>query len=108
MISSSSNVQVWVATTPIDMRKSFDTLSELVRNFLQRDPQSGHLFVFRNRRGSHVKILWWDQNGLAIYYKRLDQGRFLFPKGTTTAIEISREQLLQLLSGSAISVRHSA
>jgi transposase len=64
------NVQVWLATTPVDMRKSFDSLAEVVRNFLAHDPLSGHLFVFRNRGGQRVKILWWDRDGLAIYYKK--------------------------------------
>lgn len=94
-----SGVQVWVATTPVDMRKSFDALSEVVKSFLGRDPLSGSLFVFRNKSSQLVKVLWWDRDGLAIYYKRLERGVFQFPRSTTTAVEISREQLLSLLSG---------
>jgi transposase len=93
------NVQVWIATTPVDMRKSFDGLAEVVRTFLARDPLSGHLFVFRNRGGQRVKILWWDRDGLAIYYKRLERSRFQFPQANTPAVEVTREQLLRLLSG---------
>jgi transposase len=93
------NLQVWVATTPVDMRKSFDSLAEVVRSFLSRDPLSGHLFVFRNRGGQLLKVLWWDRDGLAIYYKRLERGAFRFPRGNTPAVEISCTELLQLLSG---------
>ena len=71
-------VSVWVATTPIDMRKSFDGLAEVVRSFLGRDPLSGNLFVFRNKGGRLLKILWWDQNGLSIYYRRLERTRRSF------------------------------
>ena len=78
------NVQVWVATTPVDMRKSFDGLAEVVRSFLKEDPLSGNLFVFRNRGGQRVKILWWDRDGLAIYYKRLERGEFRFPRAQRT------------------------
>ncbi len=65
-----AGVQVWVATTPVDMRKSFDGLAEVVRLFLKGDPLSGNLFVFRNRGGQRVKVLWWDTEGLVIYYKK--------------------------------------
>lgn len=102
------DVQVWVATAPVDMRKSFDSLAEVVRLFLQRDPVSGNLFVFRNRSGQLVKILWYDRDGLAIFYKRLDRGAFQFPRASETSVEISREQLLRLLSGLSVAERQSA
>lgn len=96
------DVKVWIATTPVDMRKSFDALAAVVENFLQRDPQSGHLFVFRNKGGHLVKILWRDREGWTIYYRRLDHGLFHFPDDGTTAVEISREALLELLSGKPV------
>ncbi len=108
IVSKLTNVQVWIATTPVDMRKSFDSLAEVVKSFLGRDPLSGHLFVFRNKRGQLLKILWWDHDGLAIYYKRLERGEFRFPRGNTPSVEISPEQLLQLLSGMNIAERKSA
>ena len=108
MIGELGDVQVWVATTPVDMRKSFDALAEVVRAFLQRDPQSGHLFVFRNRGGQLLKILWYDRDGLAIFYKRLERGAFQFPRASETAVEISRDELLRLLSGLRIAERRSA
>jgi transposase len=108
MITDLSDVQVWVATTPVDMRKSFDALAEVVRSFLGHDPQSGHLFVFRNRRRQLVKVLWWDREGLAIYYKRLERGEFQFPRASATAVEITSGQLLRLLSGRSIVERQTA
>ena len=66
-------VEIWVATAPVDMRKSFDGLMEVVRSFLGHDPLSGSLFVFRNRAGHMLKILWWDRDGLAIYYKKHEE-----------------------------------
>ncbi|MFN0134570.1 MAG: IS66 family insertion sequence element accessory protein TnpB [Phycisphaerae bacterium] len=102
------HVAVWVATTPVDMRKSFDGLAEVVRSFLGHDPLSGSLFVFRNKGGHLVKVLWWDRDGLAIYYKRLERGSFQFPRASGTAVEITREQLLRLLSGLSVAERRSA
>jgi transposase len=101
-------VRVWLATTPLDMRKSFDSLAEVVRSFLKEDPLSGNLFVFRNRGGHLLKILWWDRDGLAIYYKRLERGEFRFPRAGTTAVEITREQLLRLLAGLEIVGRRAS
>jgi len=100
-------VQVWVATTPVDMRKSFDGLAEVVKSFLGHDPLSGSLFVFRNKGGHLVKVLWWDRDGLAIYfyYKRLERGEFPFPRGNTPSIEINSDQLLRLLSGMSVKER---
>ena len=103
-----ADVQVWVATTPVDMRKSFDGLAEVVRSFLGHDPLSGSLFVFRNKGGHLVKILWWDRDGLPIYYKRLSRGEFQFPKGNTPSIEISPDQLLKLLSGLDVKATRAA
>src|SRR2546429_550050 len=92
-------VEGWGAAAPGDMRKSFDGLAEVVRSFLGRDPLSGSLFVFRNKGGHLVKILWWDRDGLAIYYKRLERGAFRFPRSNEVAVEITSGQLLRLLSG---------
>jgi transposase len=102
------DVQVWVATMPVDMRKSFDGLAEVVRSFLGHDPLSGSMFVFRNRGGHLLKILWWDRDGLAIYYKRLEQGSFAFPKCNRPAVEITGEELRRLLSGLNMANRSAA
>jgi transposase len=108
MIGDASNVQVWLAAQPVDMRKSFDGLVEVVRRFLGHDPLSGSLFVFRNKAGHLLKILWWDRNGLAIYYKRLERNTFKFPRTTQSAVAITRDELLQLLSGLDIASRQAA
>jgi transposase len=104
MIGASGNIQVWVATSPVDMRKSFDGLAEVVRAFLGHDPLCGNMFVFRNRSAERVKILWWDRDGLAIYYKRLEKGTFQFPASAAGAksLSISSAALVKLLSGCAI------
>jgi transposase len=101
-------VGVWVATTPVDMRKSFDSLAEVVRSFLGHDPLSGSLFVFRNRGGHLAKVLWWDREGLAIFYKRLEEGEFQFPRASAPSIEIRCDELLRLLSGMNLTRRKRA
>ena len=93
------NVQVWVATQPVDMRKSFDGLAEPVRAFLGHDPLSGSMFVFRNKATHRVKILWWDKDGLAVYYKRLERGTFQFPAAGAKSVAISSAELMRLLAG---------
>jgi transposase len=95
-------VAVWVATAPVDMRKSFDGLAEVVRAFLGHDPLSGNLFVFRNRSGQRVKVLWWDRNGLALYYKRIERGTFALPAPLAAGdktVAISAGDLARLLAG---------
>ena len=98
-------VQVWLATAPVDMRKSFDSLAEAVRAFLGHDPLSGSLFVFRGRSGDKVKVLWWDGNGLAIYYKRLEKGTFVFPACGEKSLAISSAELVKLLAGMQLEAR---
>jgi transposase len=101
-VIQSGHVQVWLATAPVDMRRSFDRLAEHVRSFLGHDPLSGHLFVFRNRSGERLKILWWDRNGLVLYYKRLERGTFQFPASADKAMAIDSQQLVRLLQGMQI------
>ncbi len=84
------------------MRKGFDSLAVIARDWLGHDPLSGHLFVFRSRRGDRVKLLWWDRDGLALYYKRLEQGTFRFPAAVdpeARSIEVSAEELSLVLWG---------
>ena len=80
MLSLPPSVRIPLAREPADMRKGFDGLSHLVEGMLQEDPLSGHLFVFRNRRGDRVKLLLWDSDGFLIVYKRLEKGTFRFPE----------------------------
>jgi transposase len=80
MLSLPTSVQVFVARTPVDLRKGFDKLAILVREMVGADPLSGHLFVFTNVRGDRVKVLFWTRNGYCVvYYKRLERGRFRLP-----------------------------
>lgn len=79
MLSLSLPGRVFLCTLPTDMRKSFDSLAGLVEQELGQDPLSGDLFVFRSKRGDRLKLLYWDDGGLVIWYKRLEEGTFLFP-----------------------------
>jgi transposase len=108
MIGATHPVQIWMAAAPVDMRKSFDGLAEHVRAFLGHDPLCGHMFVFRNRSGERLKILWWDRNGLILYYKRLEKGAFRFPSTDQKCMTLDSNQLLHLLAGSEIVQRATA
>jgi transposase len=101
MISLPHAVRVFLHTPPTDLRKGFDALSGLVTTAFAQDPTSGHLFLFVNRRRDRLKILYWDRDGLAIWYKRLEKGSFQLPvvARDAAAIEMSRTQLALILSG---------
>jgi transposase len=107
MISLSHGVRVFLHTPATDLRKGFDALSGLVSTAFSQDPTSGHLFLFVNRRRDRLKILYWDRDGLAIWYKRLETGSFQVPAPSHDAvsIEMSPTQLSLILSGIDI---HSA
>jgi transposase len=79
MLSLSLPGRVFLCLLPTDMRRSFDTLAGLVEQQLGQDPLAGDLFVFRSKRGDRLKLLYWDSDGLAIWYKRLEEGTFVFP-----------------------------
>lgn len=102
MLSLSELVRIYLCTQPTDMRKGFDSLAAVVREWLGHDPLSGHLFVFRNRRGDRVKLLWWDKDGLVQYYKRLERGTVRFPavaEPEARSIEVTAEELSLVLWG---------
>jgi transposase len=92
-------LRVFVHTRPTDMRRSFDGLVGQVREFLGEDPLSGHLFVFVNKNGDRVKLLWWERDGLAIYYKRLEAGTFRFGTSASGKLEMSGADLHLVLQG---------
>ncbi len=101
MLSLPANVPLYLYTTPTDMRKSFDGLHTLVRQVFELDPLDGHLFLFVNRRRDRIKLLWWDRDGLAMWYKRLEMGTYQLPVVSDDAqgVEIDATQLALLLSG---------
>jgi transposase len=101
MISLPHAVRVFLHASPTDLRKGFDALSGLVTTAFGQDPTSGHLFLFVNRRHDRLKILYWDRDGLAIWYKRLETGSFQLPTITrdATSIELTPTQLSLILSG---------
>ena len=92
-------VRVHVYGQPVDMRKSFEGLYALARHALGLDPLSGALFVFINRRGSQIKVLYWDRSGFCIWSKRLERGRFVWPQAVSGAVQLSAAQLSMLLEG---------
>ena len=99
MLNLPPSVQILVCSVPTDMRRSFDGLAALVRDVLDKDPLSGHIFVFRNRHGDRMKILFWDRTGYWILYKRLETGRFHFPVNANGDIQISSADLMLILEG---------
>ena len=101
MIHLPASVRVYLATTPCDMRRSFDGLHALVNAVLQLDAFAGHLFVFSNRKKDRVKIFYWDRDGFAIWSKRLEAGTYAMPfgKGDEKRTEITAQELSALLSG---------
>lgn len=99
MLRWASSVRVFVCLEPVDMRRSFDGLAAAAEQVLREDPLSGHLFVFRGRRGDRVKILYWDQDGYALWYKRLEKGVFRFPLGDGARQEVSAAELACILEG---------
>ena len=100
MIMLPSAVRIFLCTRPIDLRKSFDGLSGLVQVCFDQDPLTGHLFLFLNRRRDRIKILYFDRDGLAIWYKRLEAGTFQLPRDVTSdGVELQPAQLAMLLSG---------
>ncbi len=99
MLSLPGAVRVFVCLQPTDMRRSFDGLMAMTERIIQREPLSGHLFVFRNKRGDRLKILYWDRDGFAIWYKRLEQGTFCLPATVGDSIEVTPDELRLLLDG---------
>src|SRR5215469_10729829 len=99
MIQLPVGTQIWIAAGVTDMRRGFDGLSAQVQTVLQQQPFSGHVFLFRGRRGDIVKCLWFDGDGLCLFAKRLEKGRFIWPQATEGTVCLSRAQLSMLLEG---------
>ena len=100
MIMLPSAVRIFLRTRPTDMRKGFDGLTGLVQECFGQDPMTGHLFLFVSRRGDRIKILYFDRDGLAIWYKRLEAGTFEIPRAAGgDGIELQPAQLAMILAG---------
>lgn len=99
MLSLPPSVRIFLSTEATDIRRSFDGLSFLVTELIKEDPYSGHLFVFRNRAGDRVKILFWDRTGFCLWYKRLEKGVFHFPVERGRKVEIEAADLSLILEG---------
>ncbi len=99
MIGLSSNLQYFLCCSTVDMRNGFDGLAGIVRNHLGKDPISGDIFIFLNKKLSHIKLLYWDGDGFALFYKRLERGRFSLGTHNGLSKQIKRDELLMLLEG---------
>lgn len=99
MIGLPAGTRVWLAAGVTDMRKGMDGLAALAQTSLNENPFSGHVFVFRGKRGDLVKLLWWSGDGMNLYAKRLERGRFVWPQATGGVAYLTSAQLSMLLEG---------
>ena len=99
MISLPSQTKIWIAAGVTDLRRGFTGLSALVQTKLEQNPLSGQVFIFRGRRGDLVKLIWFDGDGLCLFAKRLERGRFVWPQATEGSVSLTRAQLSMLLEG---------
>lgn len=112
MIGLVHGLKIFICTEPTDMRRGFDGLSGMAGGLMEQDPLSGNLLVFRNRNRDRLKILYWDRDGLAIWYKRLEKGTFQFPtdlgpkETKPVSVEITASDLSLLLGGIDLRTAH--
>ncbi len=99
MITVPAGTQIWIAAGVTDLRRGFTGLSAAVQTALEQDPFSGHVFVVRGRRGDLIKVLWWDGDGLCLFAKRLERGRFIWLRAEDGTVTLTRAQLSMLLEG---------
>ena len=99
MIAVPTGMQIWIVAGVTDLRRGFTGLAGMVQTALEQNPFSGQVFVFRGKRGDLIKLLWWDGDGLCLFAKRLERGRFIWPQADKDAVSLSRAQLSMLLEG---------
>jgi transposase len=99
MISLPAGTHLWIVAGVTDMRCGFIGLAAMVQTALQENPFSGHVFIFRGRRGDLIKLLWWSGDGLCLFAKRLERGRFIWPQATSGTVSLTPAQLSMLLEG---------
>ena len=100
-LDRAAGTRIWLCTGPTDMRRGFDRLAEQAQQVTRQDPHAGHVFVFRARGGDRLKVLYWDKDGYALWYKRLEEGTFKLPKlaAEQTSVELKASELAMLLDG---------
>ena len=99
MIELKTGTRIWIAAGITDLRRGFQGLSSIVETVLEQAPFSGHVFMFRGKRGDLIKLLWFDGDGLCLFQKRLERGRFIWPQATGGTVCLTRAQLAMLLEG---------
>jgi transposase len=99
MMDLKTGTRIWIAAGFTDLRRGFQGLSSLVETVLEQQPYSGHVFVFRGKRGDLIKLLWFDGDGLCLFQKRLERGRFVWPQAASGTVSLTRAQLSMLLEG---------
>jgi len=99
MIELPKNVKIYFAVQPINMHRSFDGLAMIAQEVLKQNPLSSNIFIFRNKRADKLKMIYWDRNGFVIIYKRLEKGRFKYPKPNQVCLELTELELKLLLDG---------
>ncbi len=92
-------MQIWIAAGVTDLRRGFTGLSALVQTKLEKSPMSGQVFIFRGRRGDLVKLIWFDGDGLCLFCKRLERGKFVWPQASEGVVSLTRAQLSMLVEG---------
>jgi transposase len=100
-LDRAASMRIWLCIGPTDMRRGFDRLAEQARTVTRQDPRSGHLFVFRSRRGDRLKLLHFDKDGYVLWYKRLEEGTFKLPrlKEGQHSVELRASELAMILDG---------
>lgn len=99
MISLPAGTRIWLAAGATDMRCGFNGLAAKVQTVLDENPYTGHVFVFRGRRGDMIKLLWWSGDGLCLFAKRLEHGYFVWPQAESGSVNLTPAQLSMLLEG---------
>ena len=99
MIAIPTGTKIWIAAGTTDMRRGFTGLSAIAQTALDQNPFTGHIFVFRGKRSDLIKVLWFDGDGLCLFAKRLERGRFVWPQAESGTVSLTRAQLSMLLEG---------
>lgn len=99
MIGLAAGTRIWIVAGVTDMRRGFVGLSGMVQTALNENAFSGQVYIFRGRRGDLIKVLWFDGDGLCLFAKRLERGKFIWPQATNGTVSLTPAQLSMLLEG---------